>query len=55
MLKVPHSGVVSLIQGLSEHVRLVFARELEDAGLDEGVCNSIAISKWLYLVVYECF
>ena len=36
-MKMPHSEVVTLIQGLSKHVRLVFARELEDGGLDEGM------------------
>ena len=32
-----HSEVVTLIQGLSKNVRLVFARELEDGGLDDGM------------------
>ena len=36
MLHLPHSEVVTLIQGLGEHVRLVFARELQDNGLDDG-------------------
>ena len=28
--------VVSLIQGLPQHIRLVFARELEDNGFDDS-------------------
>lgn len=41
---MPHAGVVTLIQGLSEYVRLVFARELEDGGLDEGLLFHLFIS-----------
>eukprot|EP00795_Rhopilema_esculentum_P004582 gene4582-20849_t len=37
VLHFPHSEVVTLIQGLGEHVRLVFARELQDNGLDDEV------------------
>ncbi len=33
---MPHAEVVNLIQGLPQHIRIVFARELEDHGLDDG-------------------
>eukprot|EP00794_Sanderia_malayensis_P008083 gene8083-8948_t len=35
VLNLPHSEVVSLIQGLPQHIRLVFARELEDNGFND--------------------
>ena len=56
-----HSEVVTLIQGLSRNVRLVFARELEDGGLDDGmrytfnvlllqkydICCFLTFSSWI--------
>jgi len=42
VLKMAHSEVVTLIQGLSKNVRLVFARELEDGGLDDDEVSKIS-------------